>query len=502
MPNRIAHNALFLYLRMILVMGVSLYTSRVVLQALGFQDFGLYNLVGSVVVFFSFVKTALSNAAYRYIAFELGTGDRERLSRIYSMAINSHILLAVLMVVALEVCGLWYLNSGIPDIPLERMTAANWTFQISLMTFVVGILQNPYESNVIAHERMNFYAGVGILEAVMKLGVVYLLCMSNGDRLVTYAGLLLGVSLVMYLVKVLYCKQVFDDTRIERIWDKKIFVQLTSYSGYGILVNGADVTTQQMTSIFFNKFVGLATGNAAIGVVNQVNATINQFIASFTNAFNPQVIKAYAAQRRDYFMQLIFSASKVSYIIYVVLAVPILANTEFVLGVWLGEYPTLAPVLIRVTCVFYLVDALQAPLYSSVHATGNIRVHHTLMSVIKFSAIPLMFVAFKLGYGGVGALLCWSLLNVLAAIVRTLYMKRLIRLDLGDYSRRVLLPLLFFSIVTMPVSFYVAHAMGENGMSFLVSSALSTALALGSAWLFVLDGKERRLVKDILSRKK
>ena len=290
--NQLAKNTFFLYFRMILVLLVTLYTSRVVLKILGFEDFGLYNLVGGVVVFFSFLKTALTNATYRYLAFSLGENNIKELKEVYSMAINCHVILAIILWILMEVVGVWFLNFHL-EIPDDRILAANWVFQFSLLTFCFGVLLTPFHSNIIAHERMNLYAVISIVEVVLKLAVAFLLVLSPVDKLIAYAFLLFLTSVLILGVYIIYCRKEFKDTNYIHFWDKKWVYRFSSYSGWSLFVNGADVCTQQSLNVFFNWFVGVV-GNAAFGLSNQVNGGINLFMANFSQAFNPQIIKSYA----------------------------------------------------------------------------------------------------------------------------------------------------------------------------------------------------------------
>lgn len=493
--NQLARNTFFLYFRMILVLAVTLYTSRVVLKVLGFEDFGLYNLVGGVVVFFSFLKSALTNATYRYLAFSLGENNIKELKEVYSMAINCHIILAVVLWLLMELVGVWFLNSYL-DIPEGRVVAANWVFQLSLLTFCFGVVLTPFHSNIIAHERMNFYALISIVEVILKLAIVCLLVYSPIDKLIAYASLLLITSVVILGAYICYCKREFKDVDYIRFWDKKWVYKFMSYSGWSLFVNGADVCIQQSFSVFFNWFVGVV-GNAALGLSNQVNSGINMFVANFSQAFNPQIVKSYAAKDYAYFMKLIFSMSKISYILYFMIAVPILVNIEYILDIWLGEYPDLTPQLVKVTMLYYLFDSFQIPLWQGVHATGNIKTHQIMVGCIKLLSIPLSYAIFRFYGSPIWAMVAWAFLNGICAIARTIYVHFLYGLDLMRYFKEVCLKIILLTAVVFVLIMVISNIFKQNFVGVVSSSAILILITGVMSIFIVLNKSERTYLKSL-----
>lgn len=492
---RVAKNTGYLFLRMILVLIVGLYTSRVVLRALGFTDFGIYNVVGSVVVFFGFLRLALTNATYRYIVYALGTGDTTGLRRTYSMAINCHVILAAALLVILEAIGIPVVRSGL-NIPPERLPAAMWAYQFSILTFVFSILQTPFNSNVIAHEKMNFYALVSIVEVLLKLGLAFIVASTGFDKLIMYAMLLTASAVIVFLFYVVYCKIRFKDCVFEFYWDGKLVKEFASYSGWSLLVNAADVSITQLISIFFNLFLGVIA-NAALGIANQVIGQLNSFMGTFTQAFDPQIIKSYASGRKDYFINLIYSTSKITFLLMLFICLPLAANIDFVLRIWLGDYPPDAPVFIKAIIVYVLIDSFQSPLWQAVHATGKLKVHQILMFCVKILAIPAMFFALKLGADGATALLIWAAVNLVSAVVRTIYMKTLIGLDLKKYLKEVVLIISFVAVIAVPTAFLLSNWLGSNLKSFLVSSTAAVLIVGGLTYFVALNSKEREILASL-----
>ena len=296
--KRIAKNTLMLYVKMGVMMLVQLYTSRVVLQTLGVDDFGIYNVVGGVVVLFSFLNAAMSSATQRFLNFELGKGDLVQVGRVFSMSLTVHFCIAGLVLLLAETVGLWFLNSEL-NIPAERMVAANWVYQFSVATTLLGILLVPYNATIIAHERMGFYAWTSIVKAVLLLVIVYFLSIGEVDKLILYAGLVFAVNALMQGVYIVYCRRAFSKTALYRpFFDRELFRRLISFSGWSLFGGVADMCNSQGINMVMNIFCGVAV-NAAMGIANQVNAAVYQFVSNFQIAFNPQLVKSYAANERE-----------------------------------------------------------------------------------------------------------------------------------------------------------------------------------------------------------
>lgn len=491
--KRVAKNTMYLFVRMIFVMGISLFTSRVILQTLGVDDYGTYNVVGGVVVFFSFLKSAMTNATYRYIAFALGEGDEQKLSRTFSMAINAHLIIAALLLVLSETIGLWFLNTHLV-FPEGRLLAANIAYQFSLLTFLLSVIQTPYNSCIIAHEHMSFFAVTSVWEVVLKLLVVFALLWLPGDNLVNYSWLLAAVALFLLVWYKIYCAKHFVESRYKKYWDKGMLGEMLKYSGWSVLVNGADVTVSQSIVFFFNIFFGVAA-NAALGVANTVNASLTQFLGNFSQAFNPQIIKSYAEKDMEYFYKLIYSTSKISYFLLLLVSFPVVANIDFILKIWLGVVPEGTGLFILVIMLYSLIDAYSAPLVTSVHATGKLRTHQIMVSAIKLLNIPLAYLVLWLGCDAWTALGIKAALNLVCSIVRPIYMKRLIHLPLGVYTRKVFMPILLVSIFSLPLPIYLCTLYDEGWLKLVVTSSAFVLIMGIFTLLFGLDKEERNFLR-------
>ena len=309
--KRIAKNTLLLYFRMLLMMAVSLFTSRVVLNTLGVEDFGIYSVVGGVVGMFVFINNSMSSATQRYITFALGKGDKNRLQTVFSTTLQIHSLIAVIIVLLGETVGLWFLYNKM-QIPADRMDAALWVMQCSIVSMVVMIVSVPYNADVIAHEKMSAFAYISILEVVLKLAIVYLLLVFSYDKLILYAILILMIQILIRFCYSIYCNKHFEETKYKHVWDKKLFKEMTGFAGWSLFGNMAGVLFGQGLNMLLNVFFGPVV-NAARAVAVQVQGAIQQFVANFQTALNPQITKTYAAGELNEMHRLMFRSARFSF---------------------------------------------------------------------------------------------------------------------------------------------------------------------------------------------
>ena len=501
--RRIAKNTLALYVRMGVTMLVSLFTSRVVLQTLGVQDFGIYNVVGGVVVLFSFLNAAMSSATQRFLNFELGRKDFAQVGRVFSMSMSVHFAIAGAVLLLAETVGLWFLNTQL-NIPAERMAAANWVYQFSVASTLLGIMLVPYNATIIAYERMTFYAWASIATTFLRLGIVYLLVIGNTDKLVLYAALTFAVGVLMQIVHVVYCRRAFPRTAIYRPFrDKKLFRELVSFSGWSLFGGVANMANSQGINMVMNIFCGVGV-NAAMGIANQVNAAVYQFVGNFQTAFNPQIVKLYSAGNHDAFIRLIFRASKFSYYMMFFLAFPLMLNADFVLSVWLGDVPEYAADFARWTLAFMLVDALSGPLWMSVQATGKIRNYQMIVSAFIFTNLPLCVLLLWCGFSPVWVLACRAGINVLTTLWRVFYLRGKVGLPSWKYLREVVGKVLCVSAAAACVPALIWLGVpAENAWARLFAScAVSAACVAGTVWLLGFSKHERDALRAILFKRK
>lgn len=500
-PNkRIAKNTLALYVRSIIVMLVSLYTSRIVLETLGADDFGIYNVVGSVVVLFSFIQGAMATAVQRYLNFELGRDDKNAVSRIFSMSMTVHIMIALLVVVLSETVGLWFLHTQM-QIPVERQTATQWVYQFSVLTCCVNILRIPYNASIIAYEKMSFYAYVSVLEVFLKLGVVFLLILSNGDRLILYSVLMLIVTIVVSAAYIVFCRKRFTTCRYSLFWDKRLFKEIFGFSAWSLFGSMANLGASQGINVLLNIFCGVAV-NAAMGLAQQVNSAVNQFILNFQTAFVPQLVKLYARNQRGDFVHLIFRSSKFSYFLILLIGLPVLVYTRPLLGIWLHNVPEYTVQFTRLMILFSMIDAMSGPLWNSAQAIGKIRNYQLLMSSIIAMNVPIAYVILKFGGSPIIVLVIRVAINFVTHSVRIFYLQHLFEFPSLSYIKDIMGRVALVSILALPLPSFMVYKMPAPHwwqlLSLLVTIVLQTAVVI---YIFGLSRDERRAVVNGIRQK-
>lgn len=492
--KRIVKNTLLLYVRMFVMLGVSLYTSRVVLNVLGVEDFGLYNVVGGIVVFFSILNGVLSGATQRFFNFELGKNGS--VGNVCGCSLTLYAGLVFLIILGGETVGLWYLNQ-IMNIPVERVPAANYVYQFSIVTFCLNVLKVPFNGAVIAYEKMNFFAYISILEAFLKLGIVFLLKSSPFDSLVFYSFLLSVVGLLVLLAYILYTTKTIESVKLRFAWDKKMLRQMLSFSGWSLFGSSAVISSQHGVNLILNYFCGVAL-NAAAAISAQVTNAMYGFISNFQVAFNPQIVKLYAQDNRETCFHLVFQASKVSFLLFWVISLPVFFGTSFILYLWLGHVPEHASQFCQLTIAFLLIDSLNGPLWTTVNATGKIKTYQILMGCVILLNVPtaiiLLYCGLKPEYVWLGKVL----LNGVAMLCRLLYMKIRIGFPLRMYLKSVCLPVIIVVAFSLGLS-YLTYIVATPKV--IVMMLVSATFAIVFSLLMGLNSEERNSLKKIIVKR-
>jgi len=490
--TRIAKNTVYMYLRMLLIMVVSLFTSRVVLQTLGEADFGTYNIVGGVVVLFTFINSAMATGTQRHLSYELGKSGGD-VKTIFSACLRIHIYLALIILVLAETVGLWFLNAKM-NFPEGRMAVVNWIYQFSIISCIIGIIRVPYNAAIIAFERMSFYAYSSIAEVVAKLVIVYLLVIIPFDKLIVYALLILGVTILMQGWYMLYCRRL-PGIRYVIVRDKGLYKKLLSFSGWAMFGSIANMGYQQGVNIIINLFYGV-TLNAAVGIANQINGAVNQFATGFQQALNPQLVQSEAANNRERQMDLIFKSSKFSFLIMSCIAFPLILNLKEILELWLGNYPEHTSTICEIIILGALLETLSGPLWVSIFATGKIKVYQIIISSILLLNLPLSYIGGKFGMAPEGMYLIRLGLFVVALITRLVFLNQYIGLDIMRFVRKVIFPTSIISIMLVIVYMIVYHYHFEAvGFLQLVYQTLLALVLVGIlAFTIGLTSNEKRAI--------
>lgn len=394
--KRIAKNTLLLYFRMLFMMAISLFTSRITLSTLGITDYGIYNVIGGMVSMFSILSGSLSFAISRYITMEVGKGNQEKLNHIFSTSMSIQVFMAVIIGIMGELAGLWFLNNKMV-IPSDRLYAAQWVLHLSILTFVINLISIPYNALIIAHERMSAFAYVSILEVCLKLIIVYLLYISPIDKLIVYACLLACVAIIIRIVYVTYCKRHFtEEVHYKPYFDKKLLYDMSGFIGWAFLGNGVIVLKDQGTNILLNLFCG-PTVNAARGLAMQVNSAIYNFVLNFMTAVNPQITKSYSIGNLSDMHKLIMRSAKFSFFILLILLMPVCANIDYILNLWLVEIPEHTANFIVLILLYSLIDCFANPLITGVLAQGNIKPYEIALTIIYLINFISSYICLKMG---------------------------------------------------------------------------------------------------------
>jgi O-antigen/teichoic acid export membrane protein len=489
--KRIAKNTMFLYFRSILLLFVGLYTSREVLAQLGVSDFGIYNVVGGVILLFSFIQGAMSSATSRFFTFDLGKGDFEQLKKTFSLSVVIHIFTALLILVLGETIGLWFLNTQLV-IPDERMDAANFVYQFSVLSACVGILQVPYMVAINAHERMKVYAYFGIADAVFKLAIVISLGFAPIDKLEFYSVLLFAVYVAMVGFYWIYCHKSFPETHFKWFWDKRMFLERMGFGGWTTLSGISAIAALQGVNMLSNIFHGV-TANAALGVMNQVSNAVAQFIGNFSAAINPQITKSYAKDDFFYLHSLIFRSTKFMFFLTFAVAVPLILNMDFILRLWLKNVPPFAVSLCQGILVYNLIVALCSATGISIIATGKIKkisIGNYILSGFNFFVI---YILFRNGFSPETIPIVYSIMGFLN-FMHILHLSRIaIRLPFLKFFKDVLLKLILIFCITMPLPIWISLRF-DNWQALFATSGIFFLLFAPSVFLIGFSSNEQKFL--------
>lgn len=486
--KRIAKNTLMLYFRQILIMLVSLYTVRVVLNVLGAEDYGIYNVVAGVVILFSFVNNAMSSGTQRFLNFYLGKKDLDKTNQVYSSSLLIHFFISLIFVILAESVGLWFVNCKL-NIPENRHSVAMIVYQFTILTTVFNILKVPYNAVIIAYERMSFFAGMSILEAVLKLGIVFLLSLTKFDKLIFYAFLLTCVAFITMLSYKIFCNRKFEIAHFKKVADKSFVKEQLAFSGWSLFGATANVANSQGTNIVLNIFTNV-TVNAAMGVANQVNSAVYSFVSNFQMAFNPQIVKSWASKELEYFYLLLIRAAKVSYYLLFFIALPLYLNTDFVLSIWLKEVPNYAADFVRLTLIWSLIEAVNGPLFMAVQATGKIKFYQITIGIINLLNLPFVIIAFSAGANPLWLLYIKIALNIFALVFRVEFCVKYISLSRVKFIFGCIVPVAIISLLSFTVTFFIGHFF--VGLQYFFVTCIVSILITGLLVFFIGLSKNER----------
>lgn len=498
--NRIIKNTIYLYIRQLISLIVALYTSRVVLDVLGIDNYGLYNVIAGFIVLLALVNNSMVSATQRFLTYEIGKGNKVQVSNTFSMSMTIHIVICLIILILGETIGLYYIKNYL-IIPEGRSEAAFWVYQISLFSTFINIVRSPYQASIIAYEHMNFFALMGIFDVIFKLLIVYVLIFFNYDKLILYAILnLITTFIVTYFYKK-YCQKQFSTCQYYFYIDKSYLKRLAGFLGWNVIGAFSSMGTQQLGNIIINRFVGVAI-NAAYGTANQVSTAINSFVTNFQTAFTPQIVKLYAQGDIKRMVSLMNRSSLLSFYLLFIIVVPILFNINYILSIWLKEVPQYTDVFciwIFLTC---FIDALQAPFWIAIGATGNIKGYQIWQSSLWFLSIPFLFICLYIGYNAYYVVIIRFIIALIGAIGRTIQVKYQIGISILEYLMKVIFRVSIVSI-TYIISAYLIlkQIINMNFPTFVIFYTISFIYICILIYTIGINKDERYFINNIMKSK-
>lgn len=490
--KRILKNTLYLYVRTFLTMAISLFTVRIVLRELGVDDYGIYNVVGGIIVLFSFINGAMSSSTQRFLNFEIGASNDDDVSKTFSLSLRIHFWLAAGILLLAETVGLWIVKYRL-NLPAGSETASMWVYHTSVAATVLTIVRSPLHALIIAYEKMSFFAWVSIIEAVMKLAIAFMLFIYPSGKLIIYSILIFLLTLLVSGAYWFYCRRSFPKIKYRRVRDHSKMKEMISYSSWNLLGSGALVASGQGISIVMNIFFGVVV-NTAIGIANQVNAVASAFLSNFQTAFMPQITKSYAAMDMDYLNGLILKMSRLSFLLIFVVSYPIFFNARYILGLWLGEVPDFSVGFLQVVILSGIFDALSGPLWMAAYARGDIRNYQITVSAILVVNLLLCFLVAKLGMSPIAAFATKVFTVAVLYFYRLVYLKKVYDFQIKEYLVGVATPVLMILLVSVVPALVWFH----YDFPPILSLILSLGISFLTIWVIGLTSTERSRVVNKL----
>lgn len=497
--KRLAKNTLLLYARMLLTVGISFYSTRLILANLGVDNYGIYNVIGGFVSMFYMVTTTMTQAVGRFLTFELGAGNEKKLQQTFSTSVNILLLFALVVVVLAETVGLWFVNYKL-NISTERMGAANWIYQFSVLSFIFEMISVPYSASVISHEKMGTFAFVTILKVILTLGIAFLLSVSPIDKLVFYGLLVLFVSILVQLMYWIYCKKNFSECKYSLFMNKDILNRMFGYAGWQFFTSCASLLSSQGINILMNMYLGTAI-NAAKGVAAQISGTINAFSRNFTTALNPQITKSYAAADLDNTKNLVCYGAKFSFLLLLIPSLPCMIEVNFILSVWLETVPPYTNYFIILTLLNSLIEVLLVTNNILNNATGNIRQYQVLIGITQIFIMVASYIVLQITLNPIWTLAVSNIFYFIIFIPRINLNKRFVDISLKYFINKVVKEIAIVSIISFCFSI-IPHVFIKYGwLRFIVVSITSTLFIIISSYLFVLTKNEKYMVHKYVMKK-
>lgn len=494
--KRIAKNTLMLYIRMFLIMVIRLYSSRVVLDVLGIDDYGLYNVIGGMVVLFTFVNNAMTDSTQRFLTFELGINNIESLGTVFKTSKIIHLCIAIAFLFILEIFGTWFVSSQM-TIPDDRIDACLWVMHFSIFTTILKIICVPYNSLIIAHERMTVYSIISVIEALGLLLIILILPSLDGDKLIFYGILVFIVQVFLQIIYRVYCQTVFEECTINcRLSMSKSF-EMIKFAGWNICGNMAQLVSSHGLNMLLNVFFNPAV-NAARGIAVTVQGAIGQFSGSFQSAINPQITKSYAKEDIGYMSQLVFSSSKYTYLLLLVISLPLYFQTDYILGLWLKEVPEMTVTFLRLIIGCTILEAIVNPFNVAVGATGNIKKYQLYNGIINMSIIPIVFVSFWIGLPASSAFYIQLILCFISMLARLVIMRQVLGINVQSYFEDVISKCMLVTLISLVLPTICLCLHIGSFLQFILVTLTCLGSTICSSLMIGLNSTERQVLSKYI----
>lgn len=487
--KRIAKNTLLLYARMLFMMVIGLYTSRVILDKLGEVDFGIYNVVGGFVTMFAIISGAMTSATQRFLSFEIGKGEKGNVKGIFSTMVYIHLFLAFIVLIVGEIVGVWFLNSHM-NFPVDRYDAANWVFQLSLLVFILNVINVPYNGALIAYEKMSAFAYFSIFDAVFKLAICYVITLTPFDKLVVYAVLMAFIQILLLAMYFVYCRFKFTECRFTGKFNKEYGKNVCSFVGWNLIGSLSGIAKEQGVNVVLNMFFGPAV-NAARGIAYQVLSKLNGFVTNFQMALNPQIIKNYASGERENMYKLVFRGAKLSYLLLLTLSLPVVIEASLILGLWLKKVPDYTVIFLQITIFTALLNTLSNPLVISMHASGKVRDYQIVVGGLSLLTLPIVYVALKMGAEPYWAMIIAFLIEFACHFVRLYMLVRSIRFPMLRFLKDVTLRVCVITALSMIFPILAYNVISVTVLRFFTVCVLSVLSTIGLGYYIGFNKSDR-----------
>lgn len=500
--KRVAKNTIFLYIRMLIVMIITLYTTRALLSALGVEDYGVYNVVCGFVSMFAFLNTSMANGTQRFYNYEIGKNGEDGIGKLFSHAVIIQLAMALIILFVVETFGLWYLYNKMV-IPDTRFQAAMWIFQFAMLQLFLVMVTVPYSAAVMAYERMDFYAVVSILDALLKLGIVLLLPYALIDTLIYYGALMSLISVINFTLNFAYAKKNFKKVQLVKAWDRQLFSSMLSFSGWNIFGTVSHMMQNQGVNLILNAFWGTVV-NAANGVAHQVNSAVNSLTAGFVTAVRPQMIKNYASGNIEYLKKMYYSVSKLTFYLVMILAVPLIGEIDTILDIWLGKgkYPEMTAVFCQLTMFMTLCNSYATPTSIIIHATGKMKKFQIVVSSVTLMIIPIAYVAAKMGCQASLIIFLSAMITIAAQITRLFMVKEQVEFPIMDYCKKVFLPTWSVLVIAIILALVLHSFTPEHILWSIIRMLISVLISCVCIFFLGINKSEKELVMSFIKKHK